>query len=116
MTKQKALEMRKKYNALAELEGREGKTPPDFVGQELTIEKAIRVENYYAVCFYGLDETFMFSPTALTQIIDDCGEDDIQGIVIRIKEKKKTKNNRDFNPIDIIGFSSNGGKDIDRFD
>lgn len=116
MTKQKALELRKKFNALAELEGRDGKKPQDFVNEELVIKSAVKIENYYAVCFFGKDDVFMFTPSALTQIIEDCGEDDIEGIVIKIKPQRRTKNNRDFNPIEIVGFSNNGGENIDRFE
>lgn len=59
---------------------------------------------YYVVTFAEYPDNFIFSGSALTNLIadaEDAGED-IRGEKIRIGEKKKTKSGRWFTPVELV--------------
>ena len=80
-----------------------------LTGEELTISdlearKGEDGKKYYAVIFEEHPDHFIFSGTALTNLIaeaEDAGED-IRGEKIIICEKKKTKSGRWFTPVELI--------------
>lgn len=79
-----------------------------LIDQDLTIEDLEKRKGdnglYYAVTFAEYPEHFIFSSSALTNMIADAEEagEDIRGEKIRIREKKKTKNGRWFTPVELI--------------
>lgn len=71
---------------------------------DLEARKGEDGKKYYAVIFEEHPDNFIFSGTALTNLIadaEDAGED-IRGEKIRICEKKKTKTGRWFTPVELI--------------
>ena len=88
--------------------GREKIDTEVLIGADLTIEDLEKRKGdqgvYYVVTFTEYPENFIFSGSALTNLIADAEEfgEDIRGEKIRIGEKKKTKSGRWFTPVDLV--------------
>lgn len=78
----------------------------DLVGQELVVESYYELTGedgvYYAIAFEGFEETFFLSGGALTALINKYG-DAVKEVKLLIQEKVKTKKNRDYRPIRVLG-------------
>lgn len=105
--------LRSTVDALEKLDGMNKVLPQDLVGEQLVLHEALKVpeSEYHAIIFKSHPDTFIFSTSALEKIIEQCGGD-IENLVVMIKPQKRTSNGNNFNPVRIIGFFDEIKKEV----
>lgn len=97
------------------MDGREKGNPDDYIGKDLTIEDAFRMNgengNYYVITVKELPEVFFQTGGSLTDILNDANDvaetegvtirDVCGGLVFYFEEKTKTKSGHDFRPVRV---------------
>ena len=105
MKKEVLTRMKERFNGCPLFIDREKGDLDELVGKKVAIESYYKLtgENgdYYALSFKGYEEKFYLSGGALTDLINEFG-DDAKEAEILIMEKVKTKNRREFRPIRIF--------------
>lgn len=105
MKKEILAKMQERFNGCPLFIDREKGDLDELVGKKVVIESYYKLtgENgdYYALSFKGYEEKFYLSGGALTDLINEFG-DDAKEVEILIMEKVKTKNRREFRPIRVF--------------
>ena len=105
MKKEVLARMQERFNGCPLFIDREKGDLDELIGKKVVIESYYKLtgENgdYYAVSFKGYEEKFYLSGGALTDLINEFG-DDAKEVEILIMEKVKTKNRREFRPIRVF--------------
>lgn len=105
MKKEVLARMQERFNGCPLFIDREKGDLDELVGKKVVIESYYKLtgENgdYYALSFKGYEEKFYLSGGALTDLINEFG-DDAKEVEILIMEKVKTKNRREFRPIRVF--------------
>lgn len=99
--------MREMCNGLQLAEGREKAETELLTGQDVTIEDYSPLSDngktYYAFTVKEYPNTFFFSGSQLSALIDRFGEG-VKGLIIRHEPKVQTKNKRTFTPITVVDY------------
>lgn len=105
MTKEVLAKMQERFNGCPLFIDRDKGDLDELIGTKVQIESYYKLtgENgdYYALAFKGHDDKFYLSGGAITELINDFGED-AKDCQILIKEKVKTKGKREYRPINIF--------------
>lgn len=100
--------MKEMCNGLAIAEGREKADTTVLAGQDVTLQEWQKMNDkdkeYYAVVFEEYPKNFFFSGQKLTELINTFGES-CENLIIRHEDKVRTKSNRDFTPITVVGYA-----------
>lgn len=100
--------MREMCNGLAIAEGREKADCASIAGQDVTLQEWQKIKDkdreYYGVVFKEYPNSFFFSGQKLTELLNTFGEG-CKNLIIRHEDKVRTKSNRDFTPITIVGYA-----------
>lgn len=97
-------ELLKKMKEFSSLEG-EKMQAADLIGKELVIEKYVKVQDYYAIYPKDFDGKYFFSGSALTQMINEFGENTV-GLHFKLKESVRTNSGRNYTPIEILSLDN----------
>lgn len=105
MTREILAKMQERFNGCPLFIDRDKGDLDELVGKKVKIESYYKLTgdngDYYAIAFKGFDDKFYLSGGALTELINDFG-DDSKEVTILIKEKIKTKSKREYRPINIF--------------
>lgn len=100
--------MKEMCNGFAIAEGREKADTVVIAGHDVTLQEWQKMKDkdkeYYAVVFKEYPKNFFFSGQKLTELIDTYGEN-CENLIIRHEDKVRTKSNRDFTPITVVGYA-----------
>ena len=105
MNKEVLAKMQERFNGCPLFIDREKGDLDELVDKKVHIESYYKLTgdngDYYAIAFKGYDDKFFLSGGALTDIINEFG-DDAKLVEILIMEKIKTKSKREFRPIRVF--------------
>lgn len=74
----------------------------DIIDIELTIEDIFPMQDYHAIIFSELPDTFYLTGGALKDLCNNYKPEHVRGRVVVLSEKKRTKNNHEFRPIKVL--------------
>lgn len=109
MSKEELLKaMKEMCNGMSIAEGREKADVTVLTGLKVTLDDWQKIKDkdndYYAVTFKEFPNNFFFAGSKLTELINTFGED-CANLIIRHEERVRTKSNRDFTPITVVGYA-----------
>lgn len=91
-----------RFNGCPFMQEREKGSLDDITGIELTIEDIYALADYHAIIFEEVPEKFFLTGGALKNLCNEFERDEVLGLVIKLGEKIKTQNKRDFRPMEVI--------------
>lgn len=96
-------QMKEQFNGCPLFEGREKGKLEDLENQVVIIEDIFQLNDYHAIVFRGIENTFFLTGGALKDLCNDYPPEAVIGREIKILPLVKTKSKRDFRPIQILG-------------
>lgn len=105
MNKEVLARMQERFNGCPLFVDRDKGDLDELIGKKVRIESYYKLTgdngDYYALAFKGIDDKFYLSGGALTDLINEFG-DDAKMVEILIMEKVKTKSKREYRPIRVF--------------
>lgn len=107
MTREQIIKaMKDAHNGCPLFEGREKASLDELTEKVVTIEEVFKLSgddgDYHAITFEEDKEHTYLTAGGLKKLCDEFG-DCVIGVKVKIKPMMKTKNKRDFRPIEVIG-------------
>lgn len=107
MTREQIIKaMKDEHNGCPLFEGREKGSLDDLTEKVVTIENVFKLSgddgDYHAITFVEDTEHTYLTSGGLKKLCDEFGGH-VVGVKVKIKPMMKTKNKRDFRPIEVIG-------------
>lgn len=97
---QKAIE---RFNGCPLFEGREKGSLDAIADLKVTVEEIFPLNDYHCVTFEELPDQFFLTGGALKELCNEFPPEQLRGTRLVVLNKVKTKTNRDYRPIRIIG-------------
>lgn len=92
-----------RFNGCPLFEGREKGSLDDITGLEVTVEELFPLNDYHCITFEELPDQFFLTGGALKELCNEFSPEQVRGTRLKVLDKVKTKANRDYRPIYIIG-------------